>query len=258
MTEIADRDKTTGVVEKRPNLVFFIVLLVVFAILVSLGSWQLRRLEWKEGLIETIEQRIRQDPAELETVLATWRDTGDVEYYPVRLTGSFRHDREQHFLATHKGQSGWYLYTPLEMADGTVVIVNRGFVPFDFKDASERPWNPVDGKVSISGLARNPLFEKPGWVVPENTPADTTWYWKDFAGMAETMGVEGDRLAPFFVDVSMAENQLASGPIPGVTRIALPNSHLEYAVTWFGLAAALLVTAAFVVWRGLRRPKPSK
>lgn len=258
MADIADRNKATGVRERRPNLVFFIVLLVMFAILVSLGSWQLRRLEWKQGLIETIEQRIRQDPADLETVLATWRDTGDVEYYPVRLTGSFRHDGEQHFLATHKGQSGWYLYTPLERADGAVVIVNRGFVPFDFKNASARPWKPVEGAVSISGLARNPLFEKPGWVVPDNTPTDTTWYWKDFAGMAETMGVEGDRLVPFFVDVSTAQNQPASGPIPGVTRISLPNSHLEYAVTWFGLAAALLVTAALVVWRGLRLPNSVK
>ncbi|MCR9138871.1 MAG: SURF1 family protein [Alphaproteobacteria bacterium] len=243
---------------RRPNLVFFVVVAVMFAILVSLGNWQVRRLEWKEGLIGTIEQRIRQEPVELNRILTRWQDSADVEYFPVRLSGRFRHGDEQHFLATHNGQSGWYLYTPLEMADGRVVIVNRGFVPFDFKDQAVRPWKPVQGLVTITGLARNPLTEKPGWVVPENTPADSTWYWKDFAGMAKAMGLSGDQIVPFFVDASATENQSAAGPVPGVTRIVLPNRHLEYALTWFGLAAALVATAAFVVWRGMRRPKAVK
>lgn len=258
MAEATGGDHPHGLPDRRPNLIFFVVLLVMVAILVSLGNWQVRRLEWKQNLIETIEQRIRQAPVELDTALLRWRETGDVEYYPLRLSGSFRHDDEQHFLATHNGQSGWYLYTPLQMAGGRVVIVNRGFVPFDFKEASARPWEPVKGLVSISGLARNPLSEKPGWVVPENTPSDTTWYWKDFGAMAETMGVDNSDLVPFFVDLSIMEGQSTLGPIPGVTRVSLPNRHLEYAVTWFGLAAALIVTAGFVIWRGRPRSKSAK
>lgn len=257
MADTSDPNSPSGAQDRRPNLVFFVVLLLMLAVLVSLGNWQVRRLHWKQGLIATIEQRIQQAPVELDVVLTSWRDTGDVEYYPLLLSGTFRHDNEQHFLATHKGQSGWYVYTPLEMVDGRMVIVNRGFVPYDLKDASARPWQPVETLEGAAGLARNPLSAKPGWVVPENTPADTTWYWKDFDTMAETMGIDSGNLVPFFVDLAAQDNPETAGPIPGVTRVILPNRHLEYAVTWFGLAAALLGTAGFVVWRGMRRHNSS-
>ena len=236
---------------RRP--LFFVAATAAFALLVGLGIWQLYRLEWKEGLLATIEQRLQQPPISLDEALTLWRQTGDVDYLPVQFEGRYRHAGEQHFLATLDGVSGWHVYTPLQLPDGRVVIVNRGFVPYDLKDVSKRPWPPVTDTVSLDGLARNPLMEKPGWMLPDNAPEDRIWFWKDFAAMAEAMQLEPDRLVPFFVDASATGT--AQGPIGGVTRISLPNNHLQYAVTWFGLAAALVVTGALFWWRGRKGTK---
>ncbi len=234
--------------ERRIGFVFYSAVLVALALLIALGSWQVRRLHWKEGLLAAIDQRLRAPPVSLETALGAWRETGDVDYLPVRLEGVFRNDGEQHFLATHKGQSGWYVYAPLMLADGRAVIVNRGFVPYDLKEAADRPWTPVSGTVGFHGLARNPLFAKPGWLLPDNAPSDRIWYWKDFPGMAAAMGLGATEILPFFVDLSAYDRSI-EGPVGGVTRVTLPNRHLQYAVTWFGLAAALALIAGFVVWR---------
>jgi len=234
---------------RRPGPGFYVATIVALVILVSLGFWQVRRLEWKEGLIATIQSRIAEKPKTLDDVVGQWSDSGDVDYQPIRLSGTFDHSREQHYLATYKGEAGWYLYTPLEIADGRIVIVNRGFVPDRLKDVSSRPWKPGTGVVGMTGLARNPLFAKPGWVVPDNDPAKNVWYWKDFPAMADAMGIDHAALVPFFVDVSTVDGDTGSGPIPGVTRIDLPNNHLQYVFTWFGLALALVVIAGYYTMR---------
>lgn len=241
--------------ERRIGAVFYVAVLLALALLIALGSWQVRRLQWKEGLLAAIDERQQAPPVSLDAALARWQQAEDVDYLPVRLKGTFRHGAEQHFLATHNGQSGWYVYAPLVLSDGRVVIVNRGFVPYDLKDAADRSWTPVYGSVGFHGLARNPLFEKPGWLLPDNTPADRIWYWKDFSAMTAAMGLEGQDPVPFFVDLTAYDDPAVEGPVGGVTRVALPNRHLQYAVTWYGLAAALAFIAGYVVWRDRRRKK---
>lgn len=236
-----------------------IVLLLVFAFpafvfLIMLGNWQVNRLQWKEDLIATIESRMNGAPAPLEDILVEWRASGDVGYMPVLLAGTFDHTAEQHYLATHDGQSGWYVYTPLGLPDGRTVIVNRGFVPYDLKEPSSRPWTPPQGPLDLIGIARNPLTQKPGSLVPDNEPQNSTWYWKDLAAMADTMGLDKAALIPFFVDASGGSGAGPPGPIPGVTRVALSNNHLQYAVTWFGLAAALAIVTGYFIWRSRKRP----
>ncbi|MDA4844815.1 SURF1 family protein [Hoeflea poritis] len=227
--------------------------LPALAFLLLLGNWQLNRLAWKEGLLATIEERMVRSPEPVDAVLAEWERSGDVDYMPMRADGVFLHEAEQHYLATHEGQSGWYIYTPLTLADGRTVLVNRGFVRYDMKDPAKRDWQPVGGQVSIVGFARNPLSEKPGRLVPDNEPANRIWYWKDFSGMADAMGLDETSLVPFFVDAATTNGATAAGPVGGVTRVSLPNNHLQYAITWFGLAAALLAVTGIYLWRLLRR-----
>ena len=241
--------------ERRIGIVFFAVVLLALALLVALGSWQVRRLHWKKGLVAAIEQRLQTSPVPLDTALSQWSKTDDVDYLPVHLEGTFRHGDEQHFLATYNGQSGWYVYTPLDLDDGRTVIVNRGFVSYDLKQASSRPWTPIGGTTGFRGLARNPLYRKPGWLLPENAPSDRIWYWKDLSAMPIAMGLDTRRLVPFFVDLAAYDDPALEGPVGGVTRVALSNRHLQYAVTWFGLAAALASVAGFVVWRDWRHRK---
>jgi surfeit locus 1 family protein len=120
-----------------------------------------------------------------------------------------------------------------------MVLVNRGFVPFDRKDPETRAQGQVAGEAAVKGLARNPLAEKPSSLVPDNDPGKNVFYWKDLAAMAERAAVPRERLVPFFIDADAAPNP-GGFPIGGVTLIDFPNNHLQYAVTWYGLAAALL------------------
>lgn len=224
----------------RPRLALLLGLgLVVFVTLVGLGTWQVERLQWKEGLLQTIDQRTHEAPAPLATVESQFASTGDVDYVPVTVTGTFLHKGERHFFATWEGVAGFNVYTPMQLDDGRFVLVNRGFVPYDLKDAAKRPQGQVAGSVTITGLARNPLDGKPSMMLPDNDVAKNIFYWKDRDVMAASAGLPaGAKLLPFFIDADKTPNP-GGLPVGGVTIIDLPNNHLQYAVTWYGLAAAL-------------------
>ena len=90
--------------------------------LVMLGNWQVQRLAWKQDLLATIDARVNVDPVPVARVERRHAAGDDIRYQPVAITGTFAHDREQHFFATHKGASGYYVYTPLEMVDGRFAL----------------------------------------------------------------------------------------------------------------------------------------
>jgi surfeit locus 1 family protein len=224
--------------------------IVLFLILLALGTWQVQRLYWKEGLLQTIDQRTHSAPVPLAEVEKRFAATGDVDYTPVTMTGAFLHKGERHFLATWQGQSGFDVFTPLQLDDGRFVLINRGFVPYDFKDPAKRPQGQVTGKVTVTGLARNPLAAKPSMMLPDNDLRENIFYWKDRDAMASSAGLPaGAALVPIFIDANATPNP-GGLPAGGVTVIDLPNSHLQYAITWYGLAAAL--AGVLISW--LRRP----
>lgn len=227
----------------------YAAVLVAFVVLIGLGTWQVQRLHWKENLLATIEERRNAEPLPLEQVARQLASTNDVDYRAVGVSGRFLHEKEQFFFATWQGRTGFYVYTPLQLADGRFVFVNRGFVPYEMKDPATRRAGQVGGEVTVTGLARNPLAEKPSMLVPDNEPQKNIFYWKDRNAMAANAGLDPALVVSFFVDADASPN---SGGLPqgGVTLIDLPNSHLQYAVTWYGLAAALVaVTAAFALRR---------
>lgn len=227
--------------------------LVALAILLMLGAWQVQRLQWKEDLLATIQARVHAVPRPLDEVLGSGSAVADLEYTPVRLEGVFVHSAERHFFATWNGASGFFVYTPLLRSGGDFVFVNRGFVPYDRKDPAKRPASLVEGPVEVTGLLRAPLVEKPSSILPDNDPAKNLFYWKDIRAMAESSGLPADAsVLGVFVDADDAPN--AGGlPVGGVTIVDLPNNHLQYAVTWYGLAAALAAVLGAWLWRNFRR-----
>lgn len=237
----------------RKGAIWLVILgAAAFAVLLVLGTWQVQRLIWKEGLIASIDMRVVSPPlglAEIETRLS---ETGEVDYWPISVSGTFHHEGERHFFATHMGQTGYFVYTPLELEDGRLVFVNRGFVPFDRKDAATRPEGQISGLQHVAGLARDRLDEKPNFFMPDNDPAQNIFYWKDLDVMAQTsgVGVQADYL-PFFIDADATPNP-GGLPVGAVTLIDLPNSHLQYAITWYGLAAALAGVLGTWLWRRWR------
>ncbi len=228
------------------------LILLAMIILVSLGTWQVKRMYWKEALLADIQQRIHAAPVPLSDIEAMARSGGDIEYRTVALTGTFDHAHEQHFFATFQGQTGYYIYTPLKLEDGRSIFVNRGFVPYDMKEPTKRMAGEVAGVVSIEGLARARLNAKPSSLLPENDLGKNIYYWKDLTAMTGAAGLEGENVLPFFVDANDAPNP-GGWPKGGVTLIDLPNNHLQYAITWYGLALALVIVVGFAYVRGSRK-----
>lgn len=223
---------------------------IAFAILLCLGTWQVERLMWKEALIASTEKRIHEQPLPLNEMEEAYARDGTVEYRPVTVSGLFLHAGERHFLATYQGAAGYNVYTPLMLEDGRFVLVNRGFVPYEKKDAATRPAGELAaGPVTVTGLARDPLSAKPSFLVPDNDLDKNVFYWKDWAAMTASAGVPGNAGAvPFFIDADSRPNP-GGLPIGGVTIIDFPNNHLQYAVTWYGLALALAGVVGAWLWR---------
>ena len=222
--------------------------LLLLAALLSLGTWQVQRLAWKEQLLSDIATRRVAAPVALGEIEAAVKSGGDIEYRPVTVEGTYANNRERHFFTTWNGRTGYHVYTPLELADGRFVFVNRGFVPFENKEPEMRKQGQLTGVQAVIGLARARLAEKPSSIVPENDLAKNIFYWKDLATMASSVGIAEEKLVPFFIDADDTPNPKGL-PIGGVTRFDLPNNHLQYAVTWYGLALALLAVGGAYVWR---------
>lgn len=205
------------------------------AFLVSLGVWQLQRLEWKEGVLADMEARISGEPAALPADPDPARDA----YLPVRLEGVVG-ARELHVLASTKQRGPVYrIVSPFETEDGRRVLLDRGTVPVAAKDAP-RP----AGEAEILGNLHWPA-ERDRWT-PENDPAGNVWYARDVAPMAEALDAE-----PILVVASEATPSAGPTPLP-VGTDHIPNDHLGYAITWFGLAAGWVAMAAAFLLRGGR------
>lgn len=237
---------------RRLPVVTGILVLIALAILISLGTWQVQRLYWKEGLLADIATREVAAPVPLADIEAMAASGGDIEYRKVTATGRYINNKERHFFATWRGQTGFYIYTPLELADGRYLFVNRGFVPYENKEPEMRMQGQLTDQQTVTGLARARLPGKPSSLVPDNDVAKNIFYWKDLDVMAASVGLDKAQVIPFFVDADSTPNP-AGLPIGGVTQVDLPNDHLQYAFTWYGLAAVLVVVVAISWFR-----KPSK
>lgn len=236
---------------RQPGPGLLVAIGIVLAILLSLGTWQVFRLQWKEQLLAEIETRRHSPPAGLAEVERRAKAGEDIDYVPMTVSGTFEHAYEQYFFATLDGEVGYHVYAPLVMADGRVIFVNRGFIPEALKDPAKRAEGLLGGSVTVTGLARAKLEGKPSWVVPDNEPAKQLYFWKDLDAMAASAAMPPDKLVPFFIDADATPNP-GGWPKGGITQLDLPNNHLSYALTWYGLAATLLVVSVLAFRRKAR------
>lgn len=233
----------------RPTLWPTLFTIPALIALVGLGIWQVQRLHWKDALIA---ERQARSGAPAMTLPATVESPADLEFYPVRVRGGFRHDREMYLAArTLGGRPGLHVVTPMILEDGRALLVDRGWIPETRKDPATRAEGQVAGVVQLEGLARMGGWKGFGFLKPENLPRENLWFWVDPPAMAAAAGLSG-AVKEIYLEAGPAENP---GGLPkgGQTRIQLPNDHLEYAITWFSLALALVVI--YVVYH-LRREHP--
>ena len=226
----------------RSRLLPAAVTALVALVCLSLAAWQLERLEWKTSLIAQRRAAFQSAPVPLPKSLEEARR---LEFHPVVAEGMFLNDKEIFLGAASPagGEPGLQVLTPLRLADGRIVFVNRGFIRSELKNPEKRSAGQLAGPVRVSGLLRLPKG-RPGWLVPDNRPDLNYWFWVDLPAMEEAAGLSN--VAPFYIDADATPNP-GGWPKGGVTPIDLPNDHLQYAITWFALAVAAV--AVYVVWR---------
>lgn len=225
----------------RPMLWPTVFTVPAVALMLSLGIWQLERMEWKEEIISTRQARVTAPEISLPGPGAT---AETFEYFPARVEGTFLHDREMYLGArSMRGNVGFQVVTPFQLAPagpengaGEIILVNRGWVPDSLRDPARRAEGQVEGPLTLHGILRWPVER--AWLQPENEPDKNFWFYVDLPAMAEFAGVEAN--TTYYLEAS-AEPNPGGMPIGGQTRVNLPNDHLHYALTWFSLAVTLMV-----------------
>lgn len=223
--------------------------MALFVSFLALGSWQLQRRAWKLDLIERVTERVRAEPVAAPAP-AQWPQVNaqQHEYLPVTLSGRFLVEKTVLTQAVTELGAGFWVVTPLQAADGSQTLINRGFVPTSERQA----WLPEGGAAAaeapvqtVTGLLR--MTEPGGGFLRDNDSQQQRWYSRDVAAIAAAQGLE--RAAPYFIDAGRPGQPVAANtwPRPGMTVIAFHNSHLVYALTWYGMALMVLVAAVVVV-----------
>ncbi len=234
-----------------------LAVLCLFCILLSLGFWQLARLEWKNEILAQIEAR-----AELKAVdyVAQRSNFGEKDAFTrVRLVGKFDFANEQFLLRRHvDGRPGWHVFTPMILTDGAgVVLVNRGWVSFEQRDRETRAEKINQREAVVEGLLHLPS-RAPQWLMPDNQPEKNLWYREDLPAMASSIANgsseysngdaatnnESTRIETRWTIIA-DENPWGEFPQGRQWAKSIRNAHASYAATWFLLSLSLL--AVFLV-----------
>ncbi len=218
----------------RPLLWPTFFALPALIILLALGTWQVQRLEWKNQLIHDFETRATADPIELPVGAIA----PEMEFRRLSLTGEFDHDREIFLTGrTYEGNAGFHIVTPFRLTDGRIILINRGWVSESYRDPAKRGFTLVEGETNIAAILRFP--GKKGYFVPENEPDNGFWFTLVPAQMVAHLGL-GVAAESDIYAAALRTSEKISLPIGAKTETNLRNSHLGYAITWYGIACALI------------------
>jgi surfeit locus 1 family protein len=235
--------------------------LLGLVVLIGLGAWQLERKLWKEALIDTLTRRLEAEPSPLPPP-QEWAtlDRGATEFRRVIFRVEFapgkpplQRDREARLYTSGSAlrddvkAPGYFVFAPARLAAGGVVVVNRGYVPEPRPNADTPLAALPAGAAEVIGVLRWP--ERRGFFDNDYSRYEDLWFVRDHLAMA--VRNEWGTVAPFYVEM---EGPAPAGgvPRPGRLRVNLVNHHLQYALTWFGLALALAAVFGVWVWSGLR------
>lgn len=248
-----------------------IVSLAGIAILLSLGTWQLRRLAWKEALIAAVEQRASEAPLAHDEALRLRCDMADMdiahscEFRRLHLRGKFENANERHIFAGVVGKGGqasvgYWVFTPF-IIDGAAsgkgggrILVNRGFVPEALKDPARRPKGQIEGPTEITAQLRT--RELRGTFSGADDEQRNIYYVRDPRELGQPYDAPVPQAAidaGWFYLEEIGNPPDGGYPQPLAGKPEFPNRHLEYALTWYGLAATLLGVFLAFVWSRSRQ-----
>jgi len=232
----------------RPYPGFTVTAAIMTALLIGLGVWQIERLHWKLDLIATMNRKMHAAPVPVDGTGGTsfaWVPQND--YARVSLDGRFDNAKEAYLFTTGpEGTPVYHVLTPFTTDAGHIYLVDRGMVPLDKRDPASRAEGQIEGKTHVIGIWRTP--DGPGLFTPAPDLAHRVWYAREVNAIA---GSDHVRLAaPVVIETDSAPNP-GGWPKGGQTVVDLPNNHLSYAITWFGLAAGMIgVYLAYHISKG--------
>jgi cytochrome oxidase assembly protein ShyY1 len=231
---------------------------LTLALLVGLGVWQLQRRVEKHALIAQLTERLAAAPAALPSP-AQWNTLTPAhdEFRRVRFSATY--ESRPDAMVYSSGSAirddvagpGTWAFLPARLPTGETVVINTGFVQNTMQDRGQQDRavaRLVTGApLALTGYIRFP--ESAGALTPRENIAKRLWFTRDHLAIARALG--WGEVAPFYIDLESPAPE--SGiPKPGPLEVHLKDDHLQYAITWFGLAAVVLI--AFAVWvRGQRR-----
>lgn len=206
------------------------------AVLVSLGVWQVQRLAWKEGVLAEIDARVFGTPGDLPVLI----DPEAQKYLPVAMQGKIGAESLYVLVSVKDRGAGWRVISDFTTTQGRRVLLDRGYVPVDRKSVQGS-----SGQVLVTGNLHWPDDRNSS--TPDNDPGSNTWFARDIAQMAEALKTE-----PLLVVTRSTDPADQSVlPLP-LDTAAIPNDHLQYAVTWFSLAAVWLIMTGVWIRRRLK------
>lgn len=252
----------------RSKLIKFILALCVFSVfasLIGLGTWQLKRLQWKLDLIQRVTQRVHAPPVPTPNAYKWSKiNARDDEYRHVSVSGKYLYDLTTQVQAVSKLGSGFWVMTPLKSIDGSIVLINRGFIPskenrlISIEEAKDHLDHSADSIVNVTGLLR--MTEPGGAFLRSNDPTNNRWYSRDVHAIAKARQLS--LVAPYFIDAdatqTISKHNLkgkysVTYPIAGLTVIDFPNNHLAYALTWYALALLLAIACYWILFCDRKR-----
>lgn len=214
------------------RFLFFIIFGVAgLSVLLALGSWQLRRLAWKEDILAEIEARIAAEPVALPTNPKEMDD----RYLPVTAAGVLLPGEVHVLVSVKRVGPGYRVIAPFLTDAGVAVLLDRGFVPSDQKDAQRGT-----GPMTVTGNLQWP--RETDSYTPAPDIGTNTWFARDVPAMAVALGTQ-----PILI-VARSQTDPTVTPMP-VDTVGIPNDHLNYAITWFSLALIWAAMTAFFLWR---------
>jgi cytochrome oxidase assembly protein ShyY1 len=248
-------------VRRRGVAGFGLFTLVMVALFVCLGVWQLQRRVEKHALIAALSERLAAAPGALPSP-SQWSalmPAGD-EFRRVSFAATYESRPDAMVYSSGSGiredisGPGTWAFMPTRLPGGETVVVNAGFVQNTMQDREQQDRAVArlitKQPVTLTGYIRFP--EAAGLLTPPENLAKRLWFTRDHLAMARTLGWGdgGTPVAPFYIDLEQPVP--ASGiPKPGPLDVHLKDDHLQYAITWFALAGAVVI--AFGVWLRAQR-----
>ncbi len=258
---------TAATGRRRGAAGFGVFTLAMVALFVGLGVWQLQRRVEKHALIAALTERLAAAPAALPSP-AQWSALTPARDEFRRVSFAATYEPGPDAMVYSSGSAvrddisgpGTWAFLPARLSTGETVVINAGFVQNTMQDRAQqdRAVAPLvtDEPVRLTGYIRFP--EAAGALTPTENITKRLWFTRDHLAMAHALGwgQEGRQVAPFYIDLEQPVP--ANGiPKPGALEVHLKDDHMQYAITWFGLAGAVVI--AFGVWVfGQRRGSSSR